>query len=61
MKKKYAIFWLEQKRNVYGDDDYYVLGTLFGVYDTESEAKSKIKELVSDMGLLTIVEVYKNK
>ena len=37
--KKFGIFWLEKKREIHGDDYYYVLGTLYEAFDTYAEAE----------------------
>ena len=60
MKAEYAVFWLSQVRNIYGDDSHYVLGECMGIYDTMEEAKDLIDKLNATIGnLLTIVEVYR--
>jgi len=61
MKKRFGIFWIETQRKIYGDDNYYTLGTLWGIVDTEEEAISEIKKInpyPNKKNLITIIPIY---
>ena len=62
MKKKFAVFGLDQQRKIYSSDDtFYCLGDLFKIVDSKKEAKEYIKECAAlpDNGILiTILKIY---
>ncbi len=59
MKKRFGIFWIGTQCEVYGDDSYYTLGTIWKIVDTKEDAEKEIKEMnLKDRDLVTIIPVY---
>ena len=59
MNKRFGIFWIGQQREVYGDDSYYTLGTIWKIVDTEDEAENIIKGMdLMSHNLVTIIPIY---
>lgn len=62
LEKEFVIFWIDTQREIYGDEQYYVLGELMGTYDTEEEAELAILEMQSPgriRQMITILPIYK--
>lgn len=59
MKKKLAVFSLEKKRNIYGDDDYYVLGSLESIFPIGMDVEKIIEKMEINEGVIvTILPIY---
>lgn len=60
MKKvRFGIFWIEQKREIYGDDSYYTLGTLWKIEESEGKAKEEVEKMdLNETDLVVILPLY---
>lgn len=45
MNINYVVFLISTKREIYGDDTYYVLGEKIASFKTEKDAENDIKSL----------------
>ena len=62
LKTRLGIFWIGTQREIYGDDSYYTLGTLWRVVDTKEEAEEEIKKMkLKKRELVTIIPIYSSE